>query len=61
MIGNTDYPKEPSPQDDSAGFVTPYKVATGATMGDLNIKGKITVTDDKKIVRLVLGYSKDAF
>ena len=45
----------------SAGFVTPYKIATGSNMGDLRVKGKITVVDDKGIVRLLIGYEQDGF
>jgi hypothetical protein len=62
-LSDTNYPKPPTdpPQDDSAGFVTPYKLATGATMGVQQIKGSIQVVDAQGVVRLVLGYSKDGF
>lgn len=47
--------------NNSAGFVTPYKVNTGATRGAQRIKGTIEVVDTNNVVRLILGFKKDAF
>lgn len=47
--------------DNSAGFVNPHKIATGNTRGTQRIKGTIEVVDDNNIVRVIIGYKKDAF
>lgn len=59
----TTYPKsyKAGSDDNSAGFVTPYKVNTGATRGAQRIKGTIEVVDNNNIVRIVFGYKKGAF
>lgn len=58
---DTNYPQDPKPESTSANFVTPYKVQTGQTRGDLQIKGKITVVDSNNVVRLIMGYDPGRF
>jgi hypothetical protein len=57
------YPKtyKAGSDNNSAGLITPYKVNTGATRGVQKIKGTIEVVDNNNVVRLVMGYKKDAF
>lgn len=60
---DSQYPREFYEGQDSksVGFVQPNKVNTGATRGDLAIKGRIVVTDKNNVAKLVLGYDPGKF
>lgn len=57
------YPERISsdPQNNSSNFVYPYKVQSGATRGDQQIKGRIMVVDATGVVRMIIGYDPGRF
>jgi hypothetical protein len=55
---NMDYSES---ENQSYGFLNPYKVQSGRTRGDLQIKGKITVVDNDNNTRLVMGFLENGF
>ena len=38
------------------GFLPTYKLQAGNTMGDTTIKGRLLVSDEKNIIRIIIGY-----
>jgi hypothetical protein len=66
MFNNPDVQKYDSIDDvpvtsDTIGRVLPRQTSTGSNRGDQIVKGRILVVDDGGVVRMVLGYDKDAF
>jgi len=53
------YPTDGS--DQSLNQLPTYKLMTGSTRGDQQIKGRILVLDETNVVRLVMGYDPGGF